>query len=330
MPLSTQGAAVFLLPALGVQLFYQAKTGHFFGNIQAEMRMYAVKLPEKYLSGNLQFHDLFYQYVEQLFLPFGPDGFHMLLHGIWMWVALGLGVVAGVLWRWLPSPERTMAFVYFFSALGLFLFIEYWPFRLWPHYLPISFDGRPWRYTDVLAPPVAAFTAVVLTLPGVFDRWLLGALRGCLLSACLGIAGYCTVVRYHEYEDSTADYRHAAAASTTWLESYCRLPQVIDEDGGEQFLEMLGWPDTTLLQPSRSRFLDLRNSPPVCIWTGGARREGMSADGAWSPDRMKILGGDAVLIHTFAALRRPWRSHLLQLWLFRPTKVDSHDLRSQP
>ena len=63
-------AAVFLLPALGVQLFYQARTGHFLGNIQAEMRMYAVKLPENYLSGNLQFHDLFFEYVEQLFLPF--------------------------------------------------------------------------------------------------------------------------------------------------------------------------------------------------------------------------------------------------------------------
>jgi len=323
-------AAVFLLPALGVQLFYQARTGHFLGNIQAEMRMYAVKLPENYLSGNLQFHDLFFEYVEQLFLPFGPEGFQMLLHGIWMWVALGLGVVAGILWRWLPTPERSMAFVYFFSALGLFLFIEFWPFRLWPHYLPISFDGRPWRYTDVLAPPVAAFAAVVLTLPGVFDRWLLGALRVCLLSACLGIAGYCTVVRYHEYEDSTADYRNAAAAGKTWLAPYCRLPQMIDEDGGEQFIEMLGWPEPTLLQTSPSRFLDLRGSPPVCIWTGGARREGMSADRAWSPDRMKILGGDTVLIHTFAALRRPWRFYLLQLWLFRPTKVNSHDLRSQP
>ena len=282
-------AAIFLLPALGVQLFYQAKTGHFFGNIQAEMRMYAVKLPENYLSGNFQLHDLYFQYVEQLFLPIGSAGFQVLLHGIWMWVALGLGVIAGVLWRWLPAPERTTAFVYFFSALGLFLFIEYWPFRLWPHYLPISFDGRPWRYTDVLAPPVVAFTAVVLTLPGVFNRWLLGALRGCLLSACLGIAGYFMVVRYHQFEDSTADYRQAMAASTTWLESYCRLPQVIDVDGCEQFTEILGWPNKTSFQPSRTRFLDLRNSPPVCIWTGGARREGMSADGAWSPDRMKIL-----------------------------------------
>ena len=323
-------AAVFLLPSLGVQLFYQAKTGHFFGNIQAEMRMYAVKLPENYLNGNLRLHDLYLQYVEQLLLPFGPAGFRVLLHGIWMWVALGLGVAAGVLWRRLPAPERTMAFVFFFSALGLFLFLEFWPFRLRPHYLPISFDGRPWRYTDVLAPPIAAFTAVVLTLPGVFDRWLLGALRCGLLGTCLGIAGYGMVIRYHQFEDSTADYRQAAVASTTWLKSYCRLPQVIDEDGCEQFTEMLGWPDKTSFQPSRSRFLDLRNSPPVCIWTGGARREAMSADAAWSPDRMKLLGGDVVLIHTFAGLRRPWRSRLLQLWLFRPTKVDSHDPPSQP
>ena len=323
-------AALFLLPSLGVQLFYQSKTGHFFGNFQAEMRMYSVKLPEGFLSGNYQPGDLYSQYVEQLLFPFGPEGFRVLLHGIWIWVALGFGVVAGVLWRRLPAPGRSIAFIFLFSALGLFLFIEFWPFRLWPHYLPISFDGRPCRYTEILAPPVAAFLAVILTLPGIYDRWLFGALRCGLLSVGFGICGYSLVVRYHKYEDSTADYRAAAEASTTWLNSYFRLPQIMDEDASEQFTEILGWPDKTPFQPLRSRFLDLRNSPPACIWTGGARREAMSADSAWPPDRMRILGGDVVLIHTFPGLRRPWRSRPLQLWFFRPTNAISDDARSKP
>ena len=321
---------VFLLPALGVQLFYQAKTGHFFGNISAELRIYDARLPPDYLSGNVRLHDVLVKYFEQLFFPSGPVGFQVFLHGIWAWVALGLGTVAAILWRWLPAHERAVAFVFLCSALALFLFIEFWPFRLKPYYLPILFDGRPWRYPDILAPPIAAFTAVILTLPRVFDRWILGALRCCLLAACFGICGYCLVVRYYIFEDYTSDYRRAAVATTTSLKYYWRLGQIMDYDGCGQFGETLGWPDKTTFQPSHTRFLDLRNSPPVCIWTGGARREGMNADSAWSPDRLQVLGGDVVLIHTFDGFRRPWRSGLLQLWLVRPKTADSHELQRQP
>jgi len=321
---------VFLLPTLGVQLFYQAKTGHFFGNIAAELRIYDARLPENYLSGNVQLHDVLHKYFEQLFFPFGPIGFRVLLHGVWIWVALGLGAVAGLLWRWLPVPERAMAFIFLGSALMLFLFIEYWPFRLRPYYLPILFDGRPWRYPDVLAPPIAAFVAIILTLPRVFDRWILRGLRYGLLCACFGVSGYCLAVRYYIFEDYTADYRRAAVASATSLKSYWELGQIMDYDGCGQFQETLGWPDKTSFQPSRTRFLDLRDSPPVCIWTGGARREGMNADAAWSADRLEVLGGDVVLIRTFDGLQRPWRTRLLQLWLFRPAAKDSHEPQRQP
>jgi hypothetical protein len=104
----------------------------------------------------------------------------------------------------------------------------------------------------------------------------------------------------------------------------------MDYDGCGQFQETLGWPDKTSFQPSRTRFLDLRDSPPVCIWTGGARREGMNADAAWSADRLEVLGGDVVLIRTFDGLQRPWRTRLLQLWLFRPAAKDSHEPQRQP
>ncbi len=321
---------VFLLPTLGVQSFYLAKTGHFFGNISAELRLYDARLPDNYLSGHVRLHDVLIKYFEQLFIPIGPPGFRVLLHGAWIWVALGLGAVAGILWRWLPSPERALAFIFLGSALALFLFIEYWPFRIFPYYLPILFDGRPWRYADILAPPFAASVTIVLTLPRVFHRWILNALRCGLLGACFGICGYCLVVRYYIFEDCTSDYRRAAVACATSLKSYWQLGQIMDYDGCGQFGEALGWPDKTTFQPSRTQFLDLRDSPPVCIWTGGARREGMNADLAWQPDRLQYLGGDVVLIHTFDGLRRPWRSGLLQLWLFRPKSTDSHEPQRQP
>ncbi len=318
-------AAIFVIPSVCVQLYYRAKLGNLFGNIAGELSFYELRLPGNYLSGQLRLSDILSPYYEQLFLPVGPDGFQVFLHGAWIWVTLGLGVIAAVFWRRLPAPERAVAFVFLGSAVGLFLFLEFWPFRLRPHYLPISFDCRPWRYTDVFGPPVAACAAVILTLPGVFDRWILGALRCCLLGACFGIAGYCLIVRYHIFEDNTADYRRAALASTTSLESYGRLPQLIDEGGSWQFNAALGWPEKTPLQVSRTQFLDLRDSPPVCIWTGGARREGLEPDLVWSPDQMEILGGKAVLIRTFDAPRRPWRSRVLQLWLFQPQATGSDE-----
>jgi hypothetical protein len=320
-------SAVFVLPSFGVQLFYLAKTGDFLDNIAGEMRFYELKVPESYLSGQFKLDQVLPTYLEQLFLPFGPDGFRVLLHGPWIWVVLALGVFAVVFWRRLPAAERTVAFVFLGSALGLFLFFEFWPFRLRPYYLPISFDVRPWRYTDVFAPLVAAFAAIILTLPGVFDRWILGALRCCLLGACFGVCGYCLVVRYHMFEDNTADYRRAALESTTSLKSYCRLPQLIDGSGYWQFIDALGFPERSQLRLTDTRFLDLRSSPPVCIWTGGARREGLSPESAWSPDQMEVLGGKLVLIRTFAGLRRPWRAHVLQLWLFVPESTGTDETR---
>jgi hypothetical protein len=318
-------SVAYLLPTLGVQLFYRAKTGHIFGNIVGEVRMYHQLIPEEYYSGQLRLHDILSYYFYHLFLPFGPEGFRALLHGVWVWVTLGLGVIAAVFWRWLPAPQRAMAFVFLISATSLFLFLEFWPQQLKPYYLPINFPPRPWRYTDVLGPPVAACAALFLTLPGVFDRWFMGFLRGCVFCACFGISGYCLVVRYYVCEDNTADYRRAAQAGTTWLGPYLKLDQIMDPDASGQLTEAFFWPDHTRFKPFQTRFLDLRNSPQACIWTGGARREGMGADAAWSADEIEILGGDAVLIHTFDGFRRPWRTRLLQLWLFRPTKPVSHE-----
>jgi hypothetical protein len=321
---------VFLLPSLGVQLFYRAKTGHLLGNFAGEMRSYEILVQDSYFHGQLRVGDVLWTYIEQLVFPVGPDGFRVLLHGAWTWVTPVLGLVAGIFWRRLRTPERALAMAFLFCSIGLFLLLEFWPARLQPYYLPNLFNGRSWRYVDVLAPTLAACAAVILTLPGVFDRPVLRALRNGLLGLCFGVAGYGLVVRYHAFEDGTADYQHAAEASTASLASYFRLPQLLDPDGCGQFTQALGWPNATPLRSVSTHSLDLRNSPPVCIWTGGARRDGMSADASWSPERLEILGGDAMLIHTFDGLRRPWRPRLLQLWLFRPTTKASHELQPQP
>jgi hypothetical protein len=321
---------VFLLPALGVQLFYRAKNGQLFGNFAGEMRSYEILVPESYFRGQLRVDDVLWTYVEQLVFPVGQEGFRVLLHGAWIWVTPGLGLVAGVFWRRLRAPERTLAMAFLFCSIAVFLFLEFWPARLHPYYLPNVFNGRSWRYVDVLAPTLASCAAVLLTLPGVYDRAMLRFFRYALLSACFGIAGYSLVIRYHAFADSTEDYRHAAEASTASLASYFRLPQLLDPEGFEQFTQALGWPDTTPLRSVSTHSLDLRDSPPVCIWTGGSRRQGMNADGSWAPDHLEVLGGDAVLIHTFNGLRRSWRPRMLQVWLFRPNPMDSHALQPQP
>jgi hypothetical protein len=323
-------AAVFILPSLVVQCLYHAKTGRLFGNFAAEMRSYEVLVSDSYFRGQLRVDDVLRTYVEQLFFPAGPEGFHVFLHGAWTWVTLALGLLAGIFWRRLRAPERALAMAFLFCSIGLFLFLEFWPARLHPYYLPNIFNGRSWRYVDVLAPTLAACAAVILTLPGVFDRPVVCALRNGLLGLCFGVAGYGLVVRYHAFEDSTADYRHAAEASKASLASYFRLPQLLDPEGCEQLTQALGWPDATPLRPVSTHSLDLRNSPPVCIWTGGSRRQGMDAEASWAPDRLELLGGEAVLIHTFKGLRRNWRPRVLQLWLFHPETMDSHAHQTQP
>jgi hypothetical protein len=323
-------AGAFLLPALAVQGFYRARTGQLLGNFAAEMRSYEVLVSDNYFRGEVRAGDVLRTYIEQLFFPVGPEGIQGYLHGAWTWVTPVLGLLAGMFWRRLPKPERALAMAFLFCSVGLFLFLEFWPARLHPYYLPNIFNGRSWRYVNVLAPTLAACAAVILTLPGVFGRPVLQALRNGLLGLCFGVAGYGLVVRYHSFEDSTADYRHAVQASTASLASYFCLPQLLDREGCEQLTQALGWPDATPPQSVSTPLLDLRNSPPVCIWTGGSRRLGMNAELSWTPDRLEVLGGETVLVHTFKGLRRPWRPRPLQLWLFRPATMDSHAHQPQP
>lgn len=317
-------SVVFLLPALAVQCIYKAKTGELLGNITGEMRSYEILVPASYYSGELSVKKNLWPYVEQLFLADGPEGFKVYLHGAWTWVVPGLGLLAALFWRRLRAPERTVAATFLCVAVAVFLFLEFWPSKLSPHYLPNSFTGRSWRYLDVLAPALSAGAAVLLTLPGVYDGRVLRALRNGLLCACLAVAGYCLVVRYHAFADSVADYRQAAEASRTFLASYFRLPQLLDPEGCEQFTQALGWPDRSPLRAVATHVLDLRNSPPVCVWTGGSRRQGMNAEGSWAPDRLEVLGGKLALIHTFEGLNRSWRPRLLQVWLFCPDPADPH------
>jgi len=322
-------AVVFLLPSLAVQCFYKAKTGHFLGNITGEMQSYEILVPESYFRGQLSVKANLWPYVEQLFFPYGSEGFKVYLHGAWIFVTPALGLLAALFWRRLRAPERSVALVFLCSAIAVFLFLEFWPSKLVPYYLPNSFTGRSWRYVDVLAPSLAACVSVILTLPGVFDGWLLRALRNGFLCGCFGVAGYSLVVRYHGFQDSTVDCRLAAEAARGPLAAYFRLPQLADPEGCEQLAQALGWPDDSPLRPMPTHVLDLRNSPPVCLWTGGSRRQGMNADASWAPDRLEVLGGEVVLLHTFPGLQRNWRPRVLQWWFFRPKPMDAHATEPQ-
>jgi len=168
----------------------------------------------------------------------------VLLHGAWIWVTLGLGAVATIFWRRLPVPGTGDGFHFSVQCDWSFSLSRVLAASNLSRIISRSnFSARPWRYVDVLAAPIAACAAIMLTLPGVFDRWVLGLLRYCLLGRCFGISGYCLVVRYYVYEDNTADYRQAVQASATWLEPYLHLDQIMDPDARGQFIEALGWPE---------------------------------------------------------------------------------------
>jgi hypothetical protein len=315
----------FLVPAFGLQTFYFVKIGHPLGNFIGEFRFYDGCLPSEYFQGKLRFDGIFMAYVQHLFLPFGDKGYQSVLHGAWAWIGVGSALALACFWRRLPRQERTVAMVFFASTVAVFLFLEFWPVRLKPYYVPNCYSGRPWRYMDVMAPGIAAWTAVVLTLPEISLRPKLSALRIGVVSAGLFVAGYCLVVRYFEFEDRSSDFRRVRTDCATILDPYRELLQIIDLDGCGQLRFSLGWPRHPEVRANLSDLLDLRRSPAACVWTGGARRESLDGDIAWSPDRIRFLGRELVLIHTWEALRQPWRHHPLQLWLYRPFPPFAHE-----
>lgn len=309
-------SVAFLLPIVGSQVFYFIKTGHPLGNFVGEARLYDAWIPPEYYEGRPVDDGALWEYPKVLFLPYGYEEWPVLLHGIWAWIAAALVLAVGLFWRWLPRGERTIAAALAAGSLGLFLFFEFWPARLTPLYLPNCFTGRVWRYIDVLAPSLAALIAVVLTLPGVFERRAMATLRAAVLCAGFAVAGHTVAIRHHEFADRASDL--ARARATKGLEAYWPLRHIVDVDAFGHLRVLLDWPEPGRFDPRFSTTFDLRGHPPACLWTGGSRRDGLDGDAALNPEKIKYIGGTMHLVHTWPAIARPWRSRPLQLWRFEP------------
>ena len=320
-------AGAFVIPTLGVQYFYYTKTGHFLGNFQGELHFYDLDLPPDYFAGKYDVATIMGQYPLQLFQLDGYEGYQILLHGIWTWAGAGLVVLAFLAWKMIPREERILTVALVVVTVGLYLFLQYWPARLKPYYMPNCFAGRPWRYMDVIGPTTGAVIAILLTLPGLSDRRVFQGLRFVVLAAGFIVAGYGIAVRCFEFHDRASEFRRVGEDKAI-LAPYQDVPHFIDVDGYGALRAALGMPKHPELIGRGSGakvILDFRHYPGGCVWTGGARRYGVNSDDAWAPTQVQALGGQLRLVHTWQSDERPWRINSLQLWAFEPNPPTIHD-----
>lgn len=321
-------AVAFVLPVIGVQAFYYSKVGHPLGNFVGELRLYELGLPPEYFQGKIDNTGILSQYPLQLFDLDGYPGYRILWHGIWAWLGLGLAVLGCLGWKKIPADHRVLTGALILVTVGLFLFLEFWPTRLKPYYMPNCFAGRPWRYMDVMGPTLAAWIAILLTLPKLFDRWFFHVLRIVLLAVGFGVAGYGIMVRCYEFGDRASEFRRVAEDKAI-LAPYLDVPHFIDMDGFGAMRATLGLPERPELigqgSGAEKIILDFRRYRGGCVWTGGARRYGVSADDAWAPSQVQALGGKLRLVHTWTSELRPWRIYSLQLWAYEPNPPTIHD-----
>lgn len=326
-------AVGFALPVLAIQTFYLSKTGSLMGNFRGEIRLYELWLPREYFQGTFDNVGTLMAYVHQLLSPYGYEGYMSLLHGPWVWIALGLILIAGFIWRQLPREHRAVGGMLLLVTTGLFLFMEFWPARMDPYYIPNCFSGRPWRYIDVLAPTVAAWVAVILMPPRRMNRGVFQAVRVLALAGGFGIAGYCMVLRIFEFADRSMEFRQVYETKEI-LKPYLNVPHYIDADGSGHLQAFLGMPRKPVIigrsSGTEEITLDLRQHEGACVWTGGARRYGVNADDAYSPEKIRVIGGELRLVHTWLSTDRPWRLHPLQLWAYHPAPQENHEAPKSP
>lgn len=312
-------AVTFALPILAIQTFYLVRIGTFLGNFTGEMRLYELWLPREYFQGQMDLYGTLIEYVDQLLYLTGSVGYQTLLHSIWVWVALGLILVLGVVWKSMPRDYRSVGVMFLLITVALFLFMEFWPTRISPYYAPNCYTGRPWRYIDVIAPTIVAWIVVVFMQPDRFERGFFRWLRFATFAAGFGVAGYSLVVHIHEFDDREAEF-HQVAETQEILKPYLNFPHYIDSDGCGNLLAVLGMPKLPAVYGKGAGpmdiTLDFRHVDGVCVWTGGARRYGVNADDAYTPENVKPIGGELHLVHTWLCIDRPWRLRPLQLWVY--------------
>jgi len=322
-------AAAFAIPTLEVQAYYYSKIGDFLGNFHGELRLYDLNLPREYFKGELDIRGLLDSYPSQLLRLDGYEGYRIFLHGIWIYIGIGLAGL-GLLFCWkIPRDERAMAAALVIVTVGLYLFLQYWPTRLKPYYLPNCFTGRPWRYMDVIGVTTSGVIAILFTLPALQQRWYGQAFRIAVLAAGFGVAGYSLMVRGFEFNDRADEFRRVTA-DRALITPYLDVPHYMDPDGYGSIRAASHFPKKPeLIGRGGTRhdkiLIDMRKTNGGCAWTGGNRHYGVDADTAWSPDQIQAIGGELRLVHTWYAGDRPWRKYSLQLWAYVPPPPSIHD-----
>lgn len=308
--------ASFLLPIVLVQFFFFLKTGHILGNFLGEIRLYKQWIPQNYYLGEYNAWPILCEYIHQLFAPYGDDQFEAWLHGLWPWIYCVLSIVFFFRRKHYSYNQRRSIEGLILATVLLFLFFEFWPTKVLPYYLPNCFSGRPWRYLDIFPPLFAAQIGVITVHEK--KRTQLTICFGAVLTVGFIYSGIGLAERFYEMNDRASDLRRAAVDWSGDLAEYEKFPHYLDEAAFAQLRTLLEWsPGAELLTQSDLVF-DFRGLGRACIWTGGARREGLPGDAAWQSGRLKVIGGELVLLRTWLAPRRPWRSEPLRLWLFEP------------
>jgi len=313
----------FIIPIALAQGFFSIKTGNFLGNYFGEQKLYEAWIPNEYWTGQLNISSLMASYPSVLFEQQGTSPFLASLHSLYPILSVIITPLVWLLFRFRLSArpfisDSRAAIIYLFFGMSLYLFLQYFPARLSPFYLPNAFPGRPWRYLDVLIPFIAATSAC--SLSAMLTQHKIIAFTAFLITAfAMWISGTSIVLRYYDLADRSSDLARAGATMRQ-VRTACSDKNIyLELDAIEHLRFVLNPTGHPPLFDYLTHTEDLRRDGG-CVFTGGSRREAIPGGTALSDSALHAKFPDATLVLEWPAALTPWRFEVLRLW-----KIESEE-----
>jgi len=325
-------AALYALPFIGIQLIYLLRTGDLFGNIRGEILFYERSIPERYYSGGISNDSILDIYPRSLLFSEGFPDYRFFYSSIFIWLSLAIAIlwVAILLLHpmfsthSLKSKKRRIIWastplIFYTASLLFYLFLQYWPAKSHPFYLPNNFTGRSERYIIPLLPLLIASSCVAAlgireVLPNPW-RTYFGNLSFLVLLVAVSFAGYSTKIVDFVQRDKRSDMKVLASFLEANVTPCRDRPFIIDIDGRNHLLF-----EMKMKAQFQSLFFigDDFNLQQLegCILAGGSRRYAISSPPKIELDRFKMEYDFEVI---FQAPFRPeaWRLSPMQLIHFK-------------
>ncbi|MBL7663475.1 phospholipid carrier-dependent glycosyltransferase [bacterium] len=318
----------FFLPIFFVQFFFKFHTGSWIGNYWGEFSVFDYPIPADYFLGKYDTSNDLRRYFDLLFYP-APEFFIWFMQSALYAYILSLSIILIPFLDYqhrkqikinLSATNFIAYCVAITTTLAIYAFINYWPDRIYPYYLPNLFTGRLWRYLDCLA-PLGVISLVTFIDFSARISQLTSNIFYLAVLISIGVSGYSAANLGFNFHDRASDLTKAGEYLARH-QKQCPAQEIYtDADALAMLRFSYGWERIAKIN-FFTPDADYWDKSHGCIVVSGSRRDAIPASNVPAIENVKFYSHkrercEFSLLYSRQALLTPWREKPIQVWSFQ-------------